>query len=97
MKNLGVLISLKAKSDQTEVVAKLLQDAVGSAQKENETLTWYSFRMDKETFGIFDTFNDEGGREAHLKGEITKILNGKAEELLIQPPEITKIDILSSK
>lgn len=97
MKNLGVWMALKAKSDQTEILAKLLEDAVDLALQENDTLSWYSFRLDKETFGIFDTFNDEDGREAYLKGEIVKLLKNKAEEILVQPPEITKVDILSSK
>lgn len=97
MKNLGLLILLKAKPDKTEIVAGFIKDAVDLAEKEEKTLTWYSFRIDNDTFGIFDTFNDESGREAHLKGEIAKALMGKAEELLTKAPNLQKIDILSSK
>lgn len=97
MKNLGLLATLTAKSDKTEIVAKFLEGALELAQKENQTLSWYSFRIDKDNFGIFDTFNDETGREAHLNGEIAKALMGRAEELLVDAPNIQKIDILSSK
>ncbi|TXE05652.1 hypothetical protein ES711_15220 [Gelidibacter salicanalis] len=60
-------------------------------------LTCYSFRTDKDTFGIFDTFNDENGREAHLQGALLQLLRDKTEELLIGPPDIEKIQILSAK
>lgn len=91
------MISIKAKPDQAEVVAKLLKEAVEMATEQKQTLSWYSFRIDKDTFGIFDSFNDEAGREAYLTGEIAKALKDKTEVLLVQPPETTKIEILSSK
>lgn len=97
MKNLGLLATITAKPDKTEVVAKFLEDAVELAKKEDQTLSWYSFRIDKNTFGIFDTFNDDSGREAHLNGEIAKALMGRTDELLTNTPDILKIDILSSK
>jgi quinol monooxygenase YgiN len=97
MKNLGLLATIIAKPDKTEVVAKFLEDAVKLANKENQTLSWYSFRINKDTFGIFDTFNDDSGREAHLNGEIAKALMGRTDELLINTPDIQKVDILSSK
>merc|ERR1712032_1074068 len=92
MKNLGLLALLKAKSGKEEIVAKFIKDAIDLAQKEEKTLTWYSLRIDKQTFGIFDTFNDESGREAHLKGEIAEALMEKADELLSESPDIKKID-----
>jgi quinol monooxygenase YgiN len=97
MKNLGLLATIIAKPDKTEVVAKFLEDAVELSNKENQTLSWYSFRINKDTFGIFDTFNDDSGREAHLNGEIAKALMGRTDELLINTPDIQKVDILSSK
>lgn len=97
MKNLALLVKIKAKPDKTEIVAKFLQDATEMAEKEEQTLSWYSFRIDKDTFGIFDTFNDESGREAHLNGKVAKALMGRTDELLIKAPDIQKVDILSSK
>ncbi|SCX89221.1 Quinol monooxygenase YgiN [Nonlabens sp. Hel1_33_55] len=97
MKNLGLLATLHAKPEQADTVANFIKGAIDLAKKEEKTLTWYSFKIDKTTFGIFDTFEDESGREAHLNGEIAKALMGKADELLSQAPDIKKIDILSAK
>ncbi len=97
MKNLGLLATLHAKPEQAETVKNFIKGAIDLAKKEEKTLTWYSFQIDKITFGIFDSFEDESGREAHLNGEIAKALMGKADELLSQTPDIKKIDILSAK
>ncbi len=97
MKNLGLLATLKAKPEQAETVADFIKGAVELARNEEKTLSWYSFRIDTNTFGIFDTFENEGGREAHLNGEIATALMGKVDELLSAPPDIKKIDILSAK
>ncbi len=97
MKNLGLLATLKAKPEQAETVADFIKGAVDLARKEDKTLSWYSFRIDTNTFGIFDTFENEDGRQAHLNGEIAKALMGKADELLSAAPDIKRIDILSSK
>lgn len=97
MKNLGLLATLHAKPEQAETVSEFINGAVELARKESQTLTWYSFRIDETTFGIFDTFKDEEGRDAHLNGEIAKALMGKADELLSQAPDIKKIEILSHK
>ncbi len=97
MKKLGLLAILHAKPEQAKTVSDFIRGAIDLAKKEEKTLTWYSFQMDETTFGIFDTFEDESGREAHLNGEIAKALMGKADELLTQAPDIKKIDILSAK
>lgn len=97
MKKLGLLATLKAKSGKEEEVAAFIKGAVDLARQENKTLTWYSFKIDKNTFGIFDTFENEEGREAHLNGEIAKALMGNADRLLSESPNIQKIEILSSK
>jgi quinol monooxygenase YgiN len=97
MKNLGLLATVKAKKGKEEDVKNFLSNAVEHAKKENETLTWYSFQIDDSTFGIFDTFENEQGRKAHLNGEIAKALMANASELLVEDPNIRKIEIVSSK
>jgi quinol monooxygenase YgiN len=97
MKNLGLLATVKAKKGKEEDVKNFLSNAVEHAKKENETLTWYSFQIDDSTFGIFDTFENEQGRKAHLNGEIAKALMANASELLVEDPNIRKIEIESSK
>ncbi len=56
-----------------------------------------AFQLGTSTFGIFDTFDDEAGRQAHLDGEIAKALMANADRLLAVPPQIDKIDLLASK
>lgn len=97
MKKLGLLATLKAKSGKETEVEEFIKGAVELARKEDKTLTWYSFKIDNNTFGIFDTFENEEGRDAHLNGDIAKALMENAEKLLSEDPKIQKIAILSSK
>lgn len=96
MKNLGLLAVLKAKEGREMEVSNFITEAVNLARKEKKTITWYSFKIDESTFGIFDTFENESGREAHLNGEIATALMEKASDLLSEPPSIKKIEILSA-
>lgn len=97
MKKYGLKATLKAKKETATEVSKFIKDAVELARKEEKTITWYSFQVDETTFGIFDTFETEEGREAHLNGDIAKALMEHADRLLSEAPLIEKIDILSSK
>jgi quinol monooxygenase YgiN len=65
--------------------------------RESGTTAWYALKLGPSKFGIFDTFQNEQGREAHLTGEIAKALFAKAEELFAKPPQVEKIEILASK
>jgi len=38
------------------------------------------------TYGIFDTFADESGRQAHLTGKVAQALMAKAPELFAKAP-----------
>tara|TARA_R100000935_G_scaffold28407_1_gene48774 strand:- start:494 stop:787 length:294 start_codon:yes stop_codon:yes gene_type:complete len=96
MKKLGLLATLKAKSGKELEVENFIKEAVNLARKEEKTITWYSFKIDHSTYGIFDTFENESGRDAHLNGEIASALMEKASELLSEPPTIEKIEILSA-
>ncbi len=97
MKKLGLLATLKAKSGKENEVEQFIKGAIDLARQENKTITWYSFKIDANTFGIFDTFENEEGREAHLNGEIAKALMENADRLLSEAPKIQKIEILSAK
>lgn len=97
MKKFGLLATVVAKSGKEDDVKNFLKDAVDLAKQEKKTITWYSFQIDQNTFGIFDTFENEDGREAHLNGEIAAALMKNAPHLLSEDPKIRKIDILSSK
>ncbi len=97
MVTVGVLARLEAKPGKEEEVARFLEGALPLAQQEEATTAWFAIRMGPSTFGIFDVFPDEPGREAHLAGPIASALMQKADELLTEPPTIEKVDVLASK
>lgn len=97
MKKLGLLVRLEAKAGKEKSVEEFIKSALPLANEEAGTITWYAFRIDASTFGIFDTFSDEEGREAHLGGKIAKALMENAPELLATAPSIEKLDVLAAK
>jgi len=94
---LGLYVRLEAKPGQEAAVAEFLKSALPLVEREPATLTWYAMRMGPTTFGIYDTFPDEKGREAHLAGQVAAALMQKASELLASPPAIQKIEVLAAK
>jgi quinol monooxygenase YgiN len=97
MPSFALYAHLKAKPGKAAEVEAFLKSALPLAQKEKGTITWYAFGEDEGSFGIFDTFETEEGRQAHLDGPIAKALIEKAGELLAQPPAIHKIRVLAAK
>ena len=97
MIRLAFLARLEAKPGKEEEVAKFLEVALGMAKKEPTTINWYALRLSHSTFGVFDTFNDESGRQRHLTGPIGQALMAKAPELFSSPPSIEPVDVLGSK
>jgi len=97
MVKLALYGSLKAKAGKEADVEAFLRQGAVLARKEPGTVTWYAIKEDDGQYGIFDTFNDEAGREAHLNGEIAKALMAKAGELLAEPPKIHKIEVIATK
>ncbi len=96
MKKLGLLVTLKAKEGKDLELLNFLIEAVNLARREEKTITWYSFRIDRSTFGIFDTFENESGREAHLQGSIASGIMELGPDLLSEAPKIEKVEILSA-
>jgi quinol monooxygenase YgiN len=97
MVTVGVLARLEAKPGKEEEVANFLAGALPLAQQEEATTAWFAIRLGPSTFGIFDVFPDDAGRDAHLSGPIASALMEKADELLSEPPAIEKVDLLASK
>jgi quinol monooxygenase YgiN len=97
MVTVGVLARLEAKPGKEQEVASFLEGALPLAQQEAATSAWFAIRLGPSTFGIFDVFPDETGREAHLSGPIATALMQKADELLSEPPKIEQVDIVASK
>jgi quinol monooxygenase YgiN len=95
--SVGLLVTLEAKSGREDEVAKFLNDGLAMVQQEPDTLDWYAIRLSQTTFGIFDAFPHEAGRQAHLSGKVAAALGDIASELLASPPDIKPVDVLASK
>lgn len=93
----GLLATLEAKPGKGDDLAEFLRQGRALAAEEEGTVTWYAFRLSETTYGIFDTFADEDGRQAHLNGPIPEALGKVADDLLAQPPDIRQTDILAVK
>ena len=97
MNKFAIWAQLEAKPGKEREVEEFLKSAQPLAEKEPGTSAWYAVKIGPAKFGIFDTFADEQGRDAHLNGEIAKALFAKAQELFVKEPEIHKIGILAEK
>jgi quinol monooxygenase YgiN len=97
MITLAFFARLEAKPGKEEEVARFLAVALDMAKKEPTTIDWYALRLSHSTFGVFDTFNDEDGRQGHLNGPIGQALMAKAPELFSSPPSIEPVEVLGSK
>jgi quinol monooxygenase YgiN len=97
MLTLSLFARLEAKPGKEQEVASFLQQGLQLANQETTTPVWFALRLGPTTFGIFDAFKDEAGRQAHLNGPIAKALMAKAPELLASPPVIDKLEVLGVK
>lgn len=95
--SLGLLAILEAKPDKAGELAAFLEQGRALAAAEAGTVTWYAFKLSETTFGIFDTFESEAGRQAHLNGQIPAALGEVGPDLLAADPDIKTIDILAVK
>jgi quinol monooxygenase YgiN len=93
----GILLQLEAKPGKGDAVGQFLEAGRELAAAEGGTVTWYAFRIDATHFGVFDTFEDDAGRQAHLEGEIPKALASITEELLAAEPDLRPVDVLAVK
>ena len=93
----GLLVRIEAKPEHADEVGALLRGAQELAELEQGTVTWFAFRENATTFGVFDTFEDEQGRQAHLTGRIAAALGEVAETKLSAPPVIAPVDLLGAK
>jgi len=97
MEKLALLARLEAKPGKEQEVSEFIKGALALAQSEPATIRWYALQLGPSTFGIFDTFGGEEGRQAHLQGPIAQALMAKADELLAEPPRIEQVALLAVK
>ena len=94
---LGILALLEAKPGKGDDLADFLRSGREIAAREEGTVTWYAFKVGDTTYGIFDTFDSEQARQAHLNGEIPKALGQVGPELLAADPDIRSVELLAVK
>jgi quinol monooxygenase YgiN len=93
----ALLVRLEAKPGKEDELMKFLQASLGLAQREGTTPVWLALQLGPRTFGIFDAFADEAGRQAHLNGPIAQLMGANAPKLLAQVPLIERADVLGAK
>ena len=74
-----------------------LRGALPLVMEEPTTTAWFGIRLGPSTFGVFDAFQDDSGRDKHLSGKVAAALMGQASELFSTPPAIEKVDVLAAK
>ena len=97
MVTVALFIRLEAKPGKEAEVESFLKGGLPLVEEEPATTAWFGIRMGPSTFGIFDAFPDEAGRQAHLSGRVAAALTAKASELFAQAPQIEEVQVLAAK
>ena len=97
MVTVALFVRLKAKAGKEAAVEAFLRNGRSLAQAEPATTAWFALRLGPLTFGIFDAFPDESGRQAHLAGQIAAALMAQASDLLALAPAIERLDVIAAK
>lgn len=97
MVSVALLVRLEAKPGKEADLENFLRGGLAIVEDEPATAAWFALRLGPSTFGIFDAFPDEAGRQAHLTGRVAAALMAQAAELFSQPPVIEKVDVLAAK
>lgn len=93
----ALYVKLQARSGKEAEVEAFLKGGLALVEREPATTAWFALKMGPSTYGIFDAFPDEAGRDAHLAGEVAKALFAMAEDLFSEPPAVHKVDLLAAK
>ena len=97
MVKVALFVRLEAKPGKEKEVESFLVSGLPIVNEEPATTAWFGIRLGPSTFGIFDAFPDEAGRQAHLSGKVAAALMEKAGELFSEPPSIENVDVLAAK
>lgn len=97
MVKVALFVRLEAKPGKEKDVESFLLGGLPLVEEEPATTTWFGIRLGPSTFGIFDAFPDDAGRQAHLSGKVAAALMANAAELFAEPPSIEKVDVLAAK
>ena len=93
----ALFVRLEARPGREQDVVNLLRGGLPMVEQEPATTSWYGMRLGDSTFGIFDTFADDNGRQAHLAGRVAQELKQRGPDLFSRPPVIERIEVLACK
>ena len=101
MSKLAIFVELKAKPGKESEVEAFLKKEAALASKEAGTLTWCAAKDEGKpgVYAIFDTYQDEAGRQAHLNGEAGRdfVAAVKAGHLFAEAPTIVMLQVIAEK
>ena len=97
MVKVALFVRLEAKPGKEKDVESFLLGGLPLVEEEPATTAWFGIRLGPSTFGLFDAFPDDAGRQAHLSGKVAAALMANAAELFAEPPSIEKVDVLAAK
>jgi len=97
MVTVGLLVTLEAKPGREADVQRFLEGGLALVNEEPDTTAWFAIRTGPTTYGIFDVFPSDAGRQAHLQGRVAEALMAQAADLFASPPDIQPIDVLAAK
>jgi len=92
----ALLARFEAKPGKSDTVRSFLEDALSDARDEEKMVSWYALQIGERTFGIFDTFEGEEGRQAHLDGKIATELFDRADEWFVEPPQVEHVEVVAA-
>lgn len=92
----GLLVRIEANAGREADVEAFLDGGLELVMEEPATTAWFAIKLGPSTYGIFDVFPDDDGRDAHLNGKVAAALMENAGELY-GPPTLEKLDVLAAK
>lgn len=95
--NAALLVRVQAQPGKEDEVEQFLRDGLAIVNDEPGTVAWFAVRFGPSSFGIFDAFPDDAGRQAHLGGRLGTALMARAEELFTQAPTVEPVDVIAHK
>lgn len=92
----ALYVVFEARQGREAEAETFLRDALPLVEAEPMTTAWFALRINQTTFGIFDAFPDELGRETHLMGKVAAALKERT-DLFVGAPTLEPLDVFAAK
>lgn len=92
----AVLVRLEALPGREDELRDFLKQGLSIVEGEPKTVRWFGVQFGPSSFGIFDAFPDDDGRQAHLSGDVAKALRENTGKFF-EEPTIEQLDIIAEK